>query len=230
MERRWKLAIGLAVFALAGAGGAYLYYKEFQPDRDRFVLRGIDVSHHQGVIDWPSVAGDDVAFVYMKATEGGDHRDREFSRNLVEANKAGLPVGAYHFFTLCRPGIDQAQNFIDAVPSNATSLPPVVDLEFYGNCSRRPSPEEIGDDVEAFLEIVEGRFKRPVLYYATNEFLAAYGDALPPRRLWARSILREPDHDGWAIWQYHDAGRVDGIEGNVDLNVLPGPLDDLTGS
>ena len=227
MRGRWIIVTGAAIAIFVGAGVFFLYFKEFEPDRTRFPVRGIDVSHHQGTIDWDAAAADDVAFVYMKASEGGDHRDREFPRNIDEAGKLGLAVGAYHFFTFCRPGVDQAMNFVAAVPPGSTVLPPVVDLEFYGNCSRRPSPDELAGDIAAFLDLVENRFRQPVLYYVTAEFLEAYGDAIPPRRLWVRSILRQPDREGWTIWQYHPAGRVDGIEGEVDLNVLSGNLDDL---
>jgi lysozyme len=60
---------------------------------------------------------------------------------------------------------------------------------------------------------------------AADEFLDAYGDAIPRRPIWIRSIMREPGEGGWVIWQYHPAGRVAGIEG--DVNVLSGPLDQL---
>jgi lysozyme len=227
LNRRWWIATAALLVAAVGIGGAYLYFREYEPDRSRFPVRGIDVSHHQKTIDWPKVAADDVAFAYLKASEGGDHRDREFVRNLAEAKRIGLPVGAYHFFTFCRPAADQAKNFIDAVPPGATELPPVVDLEFYGNCERRPSKEELGQEVETFLGTVEAHFDRAAVYYVTDEFLDAYGGAIRKRPIWIRSIMREPGEGGWAIWQYHPAGRVAGIEGDVDLNVLSGRLDQL---
>ena len=67
---------------------------------------------HQGPIDWQRVAGDGIGFVYMKATEGGDWVDATFAPNWAGARAAGLKVGAYHFFTLCRAGADQAANFL----------------------------------------------------------------------------------------------------------------------
>ena len=69
---------------------------------------------------------------------------------------------------------------------------------------------------------------RSVVYYVTAEFIEAYGNAIPPRPLWVRSILREPERKEWIIWQYHNSGQVEGIEGGVDLNVLSGGLDGLT--
>lgn len=220
MKRWWMIAIGAAVVAIAGAGVTYLYFREYEPDRTRFPVRGIDVSHHQGSIDWDAVIADDVAFAYVKVSEGGDHRDREFMRNLAEANRLGLPVGAYHFFTFCRPGGDQAENFVEAVSADALQLPPVVDLEFFGNCDRRPSPDEMGREVGLFLDLVEPHFGRLVIYYADQAFLEIYGAALPKRPLWRRLIRGEPDYTDWTIWQYDATGRVDGIGGDVDLNVL----------
>lgn len=225
LKRRWLVAFGVLIIALSGV--SYFYFLTFEPDRSRFPLRGIDVSQLQGSIDWARVARDDVAFAYLKATEGGDARDREFERNLAEARRVGLPVGAYHFFTFCAPADEQAANFIEVVPTGETDLPPVVDLEFQGNCARRPSTQEMTDEIAAFLEAVETHFERQAVFYVTDEFLNAYGDAIPERRIWIRSIIREPAEPGWAIWQYHPAGRVAGITGDVDLNVLPGPLDAL---
>jgi lysozyme len=162
LNRRWQFSFVAFLVAAVSIGGAYLYFRD-EPDRSRFSNRGIDVSRHQGTIDWRKVVVDDVAFAYLKASEGGDHRDREFVRNLAEATKIGLRVGAYHFFTFCRLAIDQAKNFVDAVPPGATQLPPVVD----------------------------------------------------PGRGWLGDLAVPA------------AGRVAGIEGNVDLNVLSGPLDRL---
>ncbi len=219
-----RYALPAVVILAAGTAGGYITYRNYEPDRTRFPVRGIDVSHHQGEIDWQRVAADDVAFVFMKATEGGDHLDTQFARNLDAAREAGLAVGAYHFFTFCRPGADQAANFLATVPEGATTLPPVVDLEYGGNCSGRPSEAELRAELDAFLGPVEARFGREVLYYATEAFLADYGDALVERPVWRRSIAWEPGNTDWVVWQYHNAGTVDGVTGPVDLNVLKGEL------
>jgi lysozyme len=219
-------AVGILLgLTLAGAG--YLYFRSFEPDRSRFPLRGIDVSHHQRIVDWSKVATDDVAFAYIKASEGGDHRDTEYARNVDGAQAAGLAAGAYHFFTFCRPGVDQANNFVGALSGRSLDLPMAVDLEFVGNCSRRPSQTELAEELDGFLGIVEEHAGRPAIYYVTSEFLEAYGEAIPKRNLWVRSILYEPAVPGWVVWQYHPAGRVSGIEGDVDLNVLSGTLGKL---
>lgn len=211
----------LAVFAAIVALAAWWWFREYRPDRDRYPIRGIDVSHHQGVIDWKTVDGDDVAFAYLKATEGGDFRDRAFARNWREARDAGIAVGAYHFFTFCRPGADQAANVLAVVPVEADALPLAVDLEFGGNCGRTPDGATMRRELDAFLAPVERAYGKPALLYVTPEFLDAYRTHLPARALWRRSILRKPDGAAsWHVWQYHNRGSVDGIAGPVDLNVF----------
>jgi lysozyme len=93
-------------------------------------VQGIDVSHHQGPINWDEVAGDDVRFAWIKATEGGDWEDPRFDENWAGAGAAGVPRGAYHFFTLCRPAAEQAAWFLSVAP--AGELPTAVDLEYGG--------------------------------------------------------------------------------------------------
>jgi lysozyme len=214
-------ATGLVLACLVVTGDCFRF-GEFIPNRNRFPLRGIDVSHHQGRIDWRSAAADDVAFAIIKATEGGDHVDDAFVANLREARAAGLAVGAYHFFTFCRPGADQARNFISVVPHGQPMLPPVVDIEFDGNCPVRPSPEQLNTELSAFLGPVEAVFGKTAVIYLTDEAADAYAARIVSRPRWVRSLAQPPAQNDWVYWQYHDMGRVDGINGDVDLNVLRG--------
>src|SRR5262245_20104351 len=139
VSRRRAVLLGLGALATgAGAGGGVLAYPHIETARLWSDVIGVDVSNHQGYIDWPTLARTDVAFAYIKATEGGDFRDRRFQANWEGAKRAGLPRGAYHFFTQCRSGADQARNFIAAVPREEGALPPVVDLEHMGPCRSGP--------------------------------------------------------------------------------------------
>ncbi|ALN59856.1 glycosyl hydrolase family 25 lysozyme [Lysobacter enzymogenes] len=224
---RWRRiamrTVAVAATALAIGIAARWWFLHWQPDRARYPLRGIDVSHHQGAIDWRAVARDDVAFAYLKASEGGDHRDRRYAANARDARAAGVAVGAYHFFTFCRDGGAQAANFLAAAPAAADALPPAVDLEFGGNCGRRPDGAAMRAELDAFLAPVEAAYGKPALLYVTPEFFDAYRAALPSRPLWRRAILRAPDsRAAWTLWQYHNRARVAGIDGPVDLNVFDG--------
>lgn len=225
LKRVVALIAGMVAVAVLAGLVAWQWFLTFEPNRARYPVRGLDVSHHQGVVDWPVVAASDVAFVYLKASEGGDHRDRRFSVNWAQARAAGLATGAYHFFTFCRSGAEQARNFIATVPRADDALPPVVDLEFGGNCGAVPSATQMRAQLDVYLAAVEGAYGKPAVLYVTPEFLAAYRDALPARKLWRRSLVRVPDGSApWAFWQFHNRGRVAGIDGPVDLNVFQGDL------
>ncbi len=214
------------MFGALAAPAAWWWFRGYRPDAARYPIRGIDVSHHQGAIDWTKVAADDVVFAYLKATEGGDHRDREFARNWRDARDAGIAVGAYHFFTFCRPGADQAANFLAVVPVEADALPPAVDLEYGGNCGRMLDGTTMRRELDAFLAPVERAYRKPAILYVTPEFLGAYRTHLPERALWRRSIQRAPDNIApWRLWQYNNRGRVNGIAGPVDLNVFADDAD-----
>lgn len=216
------LVLTLLVLPVAAYAG-WRAFRTWEPDPARYPVRGIDVSHHQGAIDWQAVAQDQIAFAYLKATEGGDHRDRQFAANWRESRAAGLKVGAYHFFTFCRPGGDQARNFLAVVPADLGALPPAVDLEFGGNCGTLPSDVDLRRELEAFLALVEARHGRQAVLYVTPDFLRSYGHALPKRPLWKRKVVMPPfGGRPWTFWQFHNRGEVDGIKGPVDLNVFAG--------
>ena len=222
LQRLLRVLFYVAVGGVISIVGAAVFFMNWEPDRGKHSLRGIDVSHHQGEIDWYRVAADDVAFVYIKASEGGDFLDTTFEQNWRGANAAGLAWGAYHFFNLCRPGAEQADNFLAALPKGEAQLAPVLDLELDGNCALRPPAEDVLADISTFVTRVEQATGQAVILYAPEEFYRRYlkGQGLN-RRLWVRSIWRSPSYaDSWSLWQYHQRGEVAGIDGDVDLNIL----------
>ena len=196
------------------------------PSLDEFPVQGVDVSHHQKEIDWSRLKGPRVRFAYIKASEGGDFRDPRFHRNWTGAVSAGVVPGAYHFFTLCKSGEVQAQNFLDALAdAPGASLPPAVDLEFGGNCGKRPSPEEFERELLSFIAAVEKERKCAPVLYVTREFYDAYVEGrFPNRPLWVRDIYRRPELDGaeWQFWQFANRGRMPGVGPFIDLNVFHG--------
>jgi lysozyme len=216
---------GVVVVALLVAAWWFVWVPNWRPGLREGERFGIDVSAHQGVIDWLAVARDNIRFVYIKATEGGDFVDRRFSVNWQEAGRAGLDRGAYHFFTLCTDGAVQAANFLRAVPPEPDSLAPAVDLELVGNCNARPATSELDTELSRFLSLVEDAWHMKAVLYVGDEFERRY----PVRKrlgrsLWHRRFLRRPNVDGWIIWQLHGYARVEGINGGVDLDIMrPAP-------
>jgi lysozyme len=180
---------------------------------------GIDVSSHQGRIDWRRVAADDIAFAYIKASEGGDFTDARFRENWAAAHAAGVDRGAYHFFTLCRPGEQQAEHFLRTAPVAPAALPPAVDLELIGNCDDRPDPAHVYAELDAFLDRLEMEWGRPTLLYVGDDWESRYPVlARSDRPRWLKSFVGRPG-PGWSVWQLHGFAHVSGVRGGVDLNV-----------
>lgn len=199
------------------------------PSEKEYPIQGLDISHHQGEIDWNLIPKERYQFVYIKATEGGDFKDKKFKRNWEQARKAGFKVGAYHFFTLCKGGDEQAKNFIATVPALDDSLAPVIDLEFVGNCLDRPDKEVFLNELEKYVLAIDGQYAAHPVLYTTYDFFEYYlvNSRFANFPLWVRDITGTPNSQifsDWDIWQYADNARVPGIRGPVDLNVARGPL------
>lgn len=224
MARRRKVVAGVGaiavVFLVAAALVRFVAIPHGRPplrDGERY---GIDVASHQGEIDWRAVADDDISFAYIKATEGGDFTDRQFARNWEGVGAVELDRGAYHFFTLCTSGEAQATHFLATAPPDDDALPPAVDLELAGNCSDRPPPDQVEQEVDHFLELVEREWGRPTVLYVGDDWDRVYPTReRSDRPLWHRRILLRPDVSGWTIWQIHGWAHIDGIDGPVDLNI-----------
>jgi lysozyme len=221
--RRRLVLIGIALtVALAITAWVwFVWLPAYRPDLRQGERYGIDVSHHQGRIEWDRVAQDDISFAYIKATEGRDFVDGRFAENWNGAEAAGLQRGAYHFFTLCTGGVQQAKNFLRAAPKDRNALPPAVDLELAGNCRARPSRASVKGELLAFLTLVERESGRTVVLYVGDDFEGRYPvrESLG-RPLWHRRFLRRPDVDGWIIWQVQGFAEVDGVRGRVDLDIF----------
>lgn len=207
---------------IAAAGGWWT------PWASRYI-QGVDVSWHQGAIDWRTLAADDVAFAYIKATEGADHVDPRFAFNWREAGAAGLYRGAYHFFTLCQPGARQASNFIAVVPRTAGALPAALDLEHMGPCRQGPTMPDVITEARAFMDRVEAHYGVRPIIYTTREFHDAHLTELTGERFWIRSLATPPNfrERDWVIWQHHNRGHKRGVSGPVDLNAFRGDANAL---
>lgn len=217
------LPLTLCLTAGIGAVALLLALGFWSPWADRYV-RGVDVSRHQGDIDWKRLAGTDIRFAYIKASEGGDHVDSNFATNWRLAGAAGLKRGAYHFFTLCKSGLEQARNFLSVAPERG-ELPPAVDLEHMNGCRLRSDEiKDVPREIDAYLDAVEGQLgQRPVLY-VTREFHDAHLRGVRGEKFWVRSLFRWPQfrRRDWVFWQHHNGARRAGVSGPVDLDTFRG--------
>jgi lysozyme len=230
MRVGWRTAIGLA----AAIGAAFLAVRVIYPRVEyasfRYSVRGVDISGHQGAVDWDLLKADGVDFAYIKASEGETFNDPRFSRNWYAAEQAGILRGAYHFFTQCRSGKAQAQNFMRVVPVDPNALPPVVDAEHMGPCLQSPAVKDVAAEIEVFLNALQAQYKVRPIIYTTREFHDAYlAGKFPKERFWVRRLLLAPQfrQNQWVFWQYHNRGRRAGVGGPVDLDVFKGTRAEL---
>lgn len=219
------LVLGCIVLGLFYQGILRLNY----PSTSNYPIQGIDVSHHQKDINWEQVHEQNIQFAFIKATEGGDFKDRKFMENWKRALAAGIDVGGYHFFTFCTSGREQAANFIATVPLNALALPPVIDVEFGGNCALTISEEAVLAELDTLQYLLEQKYqKRPIFYVTKAAYQQFLKGRFPAHGIWIRDIYGEPalEDREWLFWQYANRGNLKGIEGYVDLNVFGGNQED----
>ncbi|ASK65715.1 lysozyme [Brachybacterium avium] len=193
------------------------------PDGSRLMpgeVMGIDVSSHQGDIDWEEVGGAGVGFAYLKATEGAGFTDTHFRENWDGARAAGITPGAYHYFTLCSSGAEQAEDFLAAAAPDDSALPPALDLEFDGACEELPEASAVQAEIDAFTAVVEEAWGRRLLIYSSSEWRRHYGlPVTDPRPDWLFAAGKRPAQEDWAVWQLRFDGTVAGIDSPVDIDV-----------
>lgn len=185
-------------------------------------IGGIDVSHYQGTINWREVAKErNLQYVYLKATEGVNLVDDTYRTNLRGARKAGLRVGAYHFFNPNANAREQFRNFSSVVKQKEQDLIPIIDIEHRG---KSPLPE-FQNRLRQFLQMVERHYGvRPVLY-TSRDFYNKYlsGPFTHYKYMIARyhpDIPQLCDNAAFVMWQYSATSRIRGIRGNVDRSCM----------
>ena len=192
----------------------YVYHNNIFASK--YKVHGIDISHHQIRINWNDV-DKKYKFVFMKATEGKDFLDSDFTYNWTKAQLSGFRVGAYHFFTMLSSGEEQAKYYISKVPISKDAFPPIIDLEI----PTKYDKEVVNKELKDMIDILQEHYKKRVIIYVTKHTYKKYIDGeflLNP--IWFRNVKYYPKIDRWDIWQYSNRGRVYGIDGFTDRNVL----------
>ena len=215
----------LAVICLL-AFSAFWAYREYRTsppyvDEEKYPVRGIDISRHNGQINFEKVKNDGMEFVFIKASEGTTHRDSLFSSNYEMARRAGLKTGAYHFFRFDSDGVEQALNFLGAVGHRFPDLGLVIDVEKAGN-PKNVSPEDIRKRLSTMVEYLNLLGYRVMIYTNFEGYYDYIEEILPGYPLWICRFKENPINAEWTFWQYDHHGKVDGVKGDVDLNAFYG--------
>jgi len=181
---------------------------------------GVDISHHQGNVDWEKLETQKPHFIFIKATEGATNQDSKYKENYKEAKKLNILVGSYHFFTYLSNGKNQAKNFLANVKHKNGDLPLVLDAEF---AKKMPTKKLVQNELISFINtIYRGTKHYPIVYCDYDYYLEYLKNRIPERvKLWIVDYRGKPDCK-WTFWQTTDKFRIEGIQGNVDFNLFNG--------
>ena len=187
-------------------------------------VHGIDLSHYQGNVFWETVGDNSkMAYVYLKATEGGNNVDSKYKQNIDLAHRYGLKVGSYHFYRARIPQKTQLANFMAQCRPGDQDLLPMIDVETKSGMGT----EEFCDSLFKFLHLVEKAYKQKPLIYTGANFYDSYllGKLDSYKLMIAQYTKREPvlrDGRDFEMWQYTGKGRLNGVNGYVDKSRFMG--------
>jgi len=221
-RRKWVRMFGFVVALLGGLVTATEAAAAHPP--------GIDVSNHQGTVNWTAVKSAGTVFAFAKATEGTTFTDAFINQNIAGMKRVGIIPGAYHFG---HPGSDattQANRFTSVVRNaNGGSFSGLLQLVLDLEVTDGRSPAQVFAWTQTFVARVKAVTGRPCIIYTGFFFwrdqvgnpnnnlncplwLAAY----VPESQTAALTPRAWSGVGWAFWQYTASGSIAGVSGNVD--------------
>lgn len=219
---------GIAYYIINRERAIFVFYPDFGIQMPiKFTVHGIDVSHHNDVINWQQVRAMQVKdinlrFCFIKATEGVDDEDEYFERNWQKAKEVGMVRGAYHFFLPQKSGKAQAQNFMNSVELESGDLPPVLDIEE----TYRVKTPDIRKRVKEWLYTIEAYYHvKPIIYTNVDYYKNFLGKDFDDYPLWVAHYLQNDKpriERDWIFWQHNESGKVNGMPPGVDFNVFNG--------
>lgn len=190
------------------------------------MIKGIDVSHWRGVIDWDLVARSGVNFAFSKSSGGVSYADPTYKRNIQGCKDCGILYGAYHYFYPFLGGRKQAEFFVNIIGDDY-QLPPVIDSErAYGESWATVAQRTL----EALREVERLTGTKPILY--SGSWFGSHLGICNEYDLWlahytAGAPSVPPGWNSYTFWQYGDRGTVPGVPGYCDMNWYNGTLKEL---
>ncbi len=220
------LDTGLIVLILAALGNRTFpannnFHVPIPADHQSF---GIDVSHHQGTIQWDTLLASNavspsIDFVFVKATEGMNWIDPEWERNRTALKENNIKHGAYHFYQSKAPATIQARHFLNVWQPNSDDLPPVLDIEidFYTAYHHK-------DSIKTWLKIVESTSGfRPIIYCSLDDYQRYYKQLFSEHQFWLAAYsrnLRLADMPNIIYWQFTEDAILPHHKGvKIDANI-----------
>lgn len=206
----------------------YAFYKE---NEEITSIAGIDVSEHQGDIDWNAVKNAGIEFAIIRVgyrTYGGGEitLDTTFEQNLRNADAAGIKTGVYFFSQAIDPeeAIEEADAVIDAIRPYNITYPVIFDWELITGDSARTDTmtvDNLADACISFCERVKSAGYTPMIYQNKNTTMFKLDlPKLQDYDFWLAEYGDKPTYYyDYQMWQYSSTGKVPGINGEVDMNI-----------
>ncbi|ONI37860.1 hypothetical protein AN639_08815 [Candidatus Epulonipiscium fishelsonii] len=185
-------------------------------------LKGLDVSHWQGYVNFNDIKNDGIEVIYIKVAQGSDYQDPMWLQNYNDARNAGLKIGFYHYITASNneEAIQQAEYFYNLIKYKEYECLPV--MEYTDNPII--SNYEINEVVTTYMNTLKNLVNSNVAIYTDEDRVENLWEAsLSEYPLWIADYSGENPYlgswDSWAGFQYTETGSIYGINGNeVDLN------------
>lgn len=188
------------------------------------MLKGIDVSEHNGRIDWETVKKSGIVdYVMIRAGYGRGNVDKQFKRNIQESRRVGLPCGIYWFsygYTV-EMARQEARYCLDLIKGCNIQYPVSFDLEYDTITYAKKNGVTIGKSLatamaNAFCAEIKMAGYKPMNYTNLDYYKNMFGQV--PYDMWYAQYANARSITGMAMWQYTSSGSVPGISGKVDLN------------
>jgi lysozyme len=237
-EKKLKLIILISTLILSGIVLGFYFYKQQKNTNtfdksNQYPVKGIDVSHHNPILDWAEVKNQNINFAYIKATEGISHDDRNYPYNYKLAKENNIKIGAYHFYNFGISGREQAKHFIQIVQYQSGDLLPAIDVE-HSPANPYSTDTLFVQNTIKELQIMEKELYEyygfhPIIYTNSDCYKLYIKGNFPDNLLWISSLNKEPSKDisNWIIWQFTHNGELPGVVGNIDFNYFRYSIDRL---
>ncbi len=189
---------------------------------------GIDVSQHQGRIDWAQVKASGVDFAIIRCgfrgqTAGGIYEDTYFKTNVASATAAGIKVGIYFYSTAVNENeaLEEAAWVVSKIKTYRITYPVVYDFEDFGayRCANVGGAQATSNAL-TFLNFVQANGYEPMMYANKSDITSRMSRSSFSCKFWLAHYTTQTDYTGnYNMWQYTSKGSVPGISGNVDMDI-----------
>ena len=167
--------------------------------------KGIDISHHQGDIDFNSLKGN-IDFAMVRTSYGSFYEDKKYKQNIKGLERINVPYGFYHFSyaTSVESAKKEAEGFINIIKKYNPTYPIVIDIE-WSNRTENVKADTLISITDTICSMIEKAGYYAMIYANLDYF---------------NNKLNDPTYKkSFGIWQYSSKGQIPGIKGNVDLNI-----------